>query len=246
MSNKRQIQKLRDNAEWAWAAYGYFNLIGKRFEKKILKDIDRESTPIITQTDILDITYNKYIAVELNPHKQDDEIQVGKLKGEFSPNQAKRFFERYDLLLHQPNTSSGFSATLFEDLGEIDKSTGKRKEVPKDSKYILAFRGTEMSSDKIKATLKDFYEDFLLGTNQIPEQYFDLIHFVETKIKPKIYDTSSQSYPKMMIVGHSLGGFLAQMCALSLCDNKNEANINEVYTYNNIKPKPPKELQCYL
>ncbi len=85
MNNKQEIEKLRDNADLAWAAYGYFDLIGKRFDKKILKDIDRESTPIIAQTDILDITYNKYIAVKLNPHKQTDEIKVGKLKGDFTP-----------------------------------------------------------------------------------------------------------------------------------------------------------------
>ena len=85
MTNKQQIQKLRNNAELAMAAYGYFNLIGKRFEKKILKDIDRESTSIITPTDILDMTYKKYIAVESNPYKLGDEIKVGTLKGDFTP-----------------------------------------------------------------------------------------------------------------------------------------------------------------
>ena len=126
MNNKRQIEKLRDNVELSWAAYGYFDLIGKRFNKKILKDIDRESTPIITQADILDITYNKHIAVELNPHKQDDEIKIGKLKGDFTPTQAKRFFEKYDILIHQPNTESGFSATLF---GEKRKQTNIESKV---------------------------------------------------------------------------------------------------------------------
>ena len=29
MNNKRQIEKLRDNAELAMAAYGYYHLIGK-------------------------------------------------------------------------------------------------------------------------------------------------------------------------------------------------------------------------
>ncbi|RDU59980.1 hypothetical protein CQA53_11130 [Helicobacter didelphidarum] len=161
--------------------------------------------------------------------------KVGTLKGEFSPLQAKHFFERYDLLLHQPNTDSGFSATLF---GEKRKQKNtESKEISYTAEYgyinyILAFRGTEMGSDKIKAMLNDFYTNFLLGTNQIPEQYFDLIHFVETKIKPRIYDTSSQSYPKITIVGHSLGGFLAQMCALSY-----DELVNEIYTYNNIETK---------
>ncbi|WP_210647631.1 lipase family protein, partial [Helicobacter bilis] len=43
------------------------------------------------------------------------------------------------------------------------------------------------------------------------------------------------------IAGHSLGGALTQMLALSICDDNNEANINEVYTFNspgakNLKP----------
>ena len=146
MNNKQQIEKLRDNAELSWAAYGYFDLIGKRFNKKILKDIDRESTPIITQADILDITYNKHIAVELNPHKQDDEIKIGTLKGEFTPTQAKRFSERYELIHHIPNTLSGFSATIFYDIKESNTTTNT-KEFKKHFEYIIAFRGTESTKE---------------------------------------------------------------------------------------------------
>ena len=133
MQNKILISKLRDNAELAQAAYGYFHLIGKRFESEKIRNTKRESTPIITPTDILDLTYNKHIAVESNPHKPDDEIKVGTLKDDFTPTQAKRFFSRYDLLIHQPNTESGFSATLFKDT----------KADSKDSEYTLAIRGTE-------------------------------------------------------------------------------------------------------
>ncbi|TLD79355.1 hypothetical protein LS81_010630, partial [Helicobacter trogontum] len=123
MQNKILISKLRDNAELAQAAYGYFHLVGKKFHKKS-KTRQKDT---ITPTDILDMTYNKYIAVKSNPHKPDDEIKVGKLDGDMTPNQAKRFFSRYDLLIHQPNTESGFSATLF---GE------KRKQKNTESKEI--------------------------------------------------------------------------------------------------------------
>ena len=109
MTNKERIKKLRDNAELAMASYGYFHLVGKKFHKKS-KTRQKDT---ITQTDILDLTYKEYIAVESNPHKPDDEIKVGTLDGDFSPLQSKRFFEKYDLLKHCPNTESGFSATLF-------------------------------------------------------------------------------------------------------------------------------------
>ncbi|WP_369607984.1 hypothetical protein, partial [Helicobacter trogontum] len=129
MTNKQQIKKLRDNAELAWASYGYFDLVEKKFDIKDerIKNSPRIDNLTITQTDILDLTYNKHIAVKSNPHKPDDEIKVGKLDGDFTPTQAKRFFSRYDLLIHQPNTESGFSATLF---GE------KRKQRNTESKAI--------------------------------------------------------------------------------------------------------------
>ena len=127
MNNKQQIQKLRDNAELAQASYGYFHLIGKKIKNDEKKYGDKADKPI-TQTDILDLTYNKYIAVESNPHKPDDEIKVGKLDGDMTPTQAQRFFSRYDLLIHQPNTESGFSATLF---GE------KRKQKNTESKGVI-------------------------------------------------------------------------------------------------------------
>ncbi|TLD94147.1 hypothetical protein LS80_010385 [Helicobacter trogontum] len=126
MNNKQQIQKLRDNAELAQASYGYFHLIGKKIKNE-KKYGDKKNKPI-TQTDILDLTYNKHIAVKSNPHKPDDEIKVGKLDGDMTPTQAKRFFSRYDLLIHQPNTESGFSATLF---GE------KRKQRNTESKGVI-------------------------------------------------------------------------------------------------------------
>ena len=48
---------------------------------------------------------------------------------DFTPTQTQRFFEKYDVLIHQPNTHSGFSATLFYD---------KEKD-----RFVAGFRGTE-------------------------------------------------------------------------------------------------------
>ena len=213
MNNKRQIEKLRDNAELAMAAYGYFDLMGQRFDKKILKDIDRESTPIITQTDILDSVYNGYIAMGKNRWGQD--IELGTLKGDFTPTQAKNFFDRYDLLEHCPNTDSGFSATLFKDT----------KADSKDSEYILSIRGTEFKLEQIQDLLNDYY----IGTNnsdmnRVIEQYFDMLLFYEETLKPLLRE---KGIARINVIGHSLGGYLAQLFALSY-----PHSINEVYTYN--------------
>lgn len=138
MSNKQQIQKLRDNAELAMAAYGYFHFIGKEFKDK--KD-EQGNLLTITLHDILDLTYKEYKV------KDTGLIFDDKLDGDMTPTQAKRFFSRYDLLIHQPNTESGFSATLFQ-----EKET---------KEYTLAIRGTEFKLEQIKDLINDYY----IGTN---------------------------------------------------------------------------------
>ncbi len=209
MTNKEQIKKLRDNAELAMANYGYFNLVGKKFDNKDEYN-DRKNTEI-TQTDILDVTYKGYITSEhttlINPEK---------LNGDFAPTQAKRFFERYDLLDHCSNTESGFSATFF---GEKRKQTNKEtKEISYTSEYgyinyVLAIRGTEPSN------MGDINADMNLTIGKIPKkQYEDMLNFyIQCKAK---YPAMTES-KSLNIAGHSLGGALAQMLTLSICDNKN-------------------------
>ncbi|AQQ59229.1 hypothetical protein XJ32_02960 [Helicobacter bilis] len=204
MNNKILINKMRDNAELAQAAYGYFHFIGKEFEGEDIKNTNRKNNPTITFYDILDMTYR-------NHRVQDTGLIFNdKLKGNFTPTQTKRFFERYDLVEHCPNTDSGFSATLFQ-----NKET---------KEYTLAIRGTEPSDTG------DLKTDARMALGYIPQgQYNDMLSF---------YNQCKAKYPAMTeskslnIVGHSLGGALAQMLALSICDDSNEANINEVYTFN--------------
>ena len=207
MNNKQQIQKLRDNAELAMASYGYFHLIGKKFKNDSIYK-GRENTEI-TLYDILDLTYKDYVTTDhtmlINPEY---------LNGDFTPTQAKRFFERYDLLIHQPNTESGFSATLFQH--------------QESNKYTLAIRGTEIKLSQAWQDIITTDGSLLLSSTPL-EQYNDMLRF---------YNQCKTKYPAMTeskslnIAGHSLGGALTQMLTLSLCDDTNEANINEVYTFN--------------
>lgn len=272
MKNKILISKLKDYAELAMAAYGYFNLIGKNFDNKRNKTQEKRS---ITLYDILDSTYNGYVTPDhtmlLNPEK---------LKGEFTPTQAKQFLDKYDLLIHQPNTDSGFSATVFQ-----NKQTNE---------YVLSFSGTKPDD------IGDIKSDKDLALGNIPkEQYFDMLlfyyqcigkipfyatsetkpkgqdtsficdkldikcsHSVEYKLWEKLYQRSTESKykpyiaesllkdsslpttsnftppidstTKLTITGHSLGGCLAQLFALSFAryDTGDRGIIHEVYTYN--------------
>ncbi|EMZ37013.1 hypothetical protein LS77_011365 [Helicobacter bilis] len=104
MDGNEQIKKLRDYAELAWASYGHFHLADKDYgpkgwwneDKKKLDEFIKNNKRIPTHTDILNIEYKQIF------------------KGDFAPLQAQNFFERYELLIHQPNTeSSDFSATFF-------------------------------------------------------------------------------------------------------------------------------------
>ena len=123
MKNKLLINKIKNAAELAMAAYGYYDLMTNDTNQLfiVLKDekgkdrIDSNKNPItkeITLTDIMDSNYAEHNVVGKDKWGKDFK-KVGTLKGDFSPLQVKRFFEKYDLLIHQPNTESGFSATLF-------------------------------------------------------------------------------------------------------------------------------------
>lgn len=110
------------------------------------------------------------------------------------------FVNRFKLLKHQANTPNGFSATLFEDT-KVDS---------KDLQYIFAIRGTEISD-----FVADIFDaDMDLSIGQLPlNQYLDMIGF---------YAQCAKEFPSLkkphslIIVGHSLGGALAQLLIFSL------------------------------
>lgn len=238
MNNKQQINRLRDNAELAWAAYGYFHFANPNYDfnkdeidkerLKHFRDIKRDElikqNPNTTDQELQN-TYPTHSDILNIEHKYFRDEKTGKLKdsffddklfgGDFSPTQAKRFFDKYDMLIHQPNTHSGFSATLFKDT----------KADSKDSEYTLAIRGTEFNLEQIKDLINDYY----IGTNnddldKVIEQYFDMLIFYEETLKPLMQE---KGITKINVVGHSLGGYLTQLFALSYSHI-----INEVYTYN--------------
>ncbi|EHD2464867.1 DUF2974 domain-containing protein [Campylobacter jejuni] len=200
MDNKQQINKLRDMAEFAQASYGYFHYADNKFD---IKDEDK----IVTFENVLDITYKNSKIIDERGFK------IGKLDGDFSPLQAKQFFSRYDLLIHQPNTESSFSATLFYD---------KQKD-----KFIAGFRGTE--TDNFIDLVQDIAQDITLSLNGNIQSSF-LLEFLE-----QVNKIIKNKHKRIIFVGHSLGGYLAQM-ALIYCDIKYKDKLsfspNEVYTFN--------------
>ena len=125
---------------------------------------------------------------------------------------TKIFTNRFRILAHQKNTDSGFSATLFEDTED-----NKQK--------IFAIRGTEPSDWE-----KDIVDaDMDLMFDKLPSnQYIDMIKFYAECIA----DKHITEFTPLVIVGHSLGGCLAQLLTLSLATSANTNNVKEVYTFN--------------
>ena len=123
------------------------------------------------------------------------------------------FTNRFRILAHQENTSSGFSATLFEDTED-------------NNQKIFAIRGTEFPSGFSNDVLD---ADANLALSSLPSnQYIDMIKFYTQCIVDKHITESTP----LTIVGHSLGGALAQLLTLSLATSANANNVKEVYTFN--------------
>ena len=150
---KQALNNLKDYAELAQASYFYFDLFknSQGIPRKIYEldsnnnKIKDESYPRgykeieITLEHIVSQKYcNQEVLVNL---QQGDDIftkmrndanetfNFDKLNGEFGKIQTQNFIKRYEVIFHQPNTTSGFSATLFYDTHK--------------DRFIVGFRGTE-------------------------------------------------------------------------------------------------------
>ena len=150
---KQALNNLKDYAELAQASYFYFDLFkdSQGIPRKIY-ELDLQGNKIkdekyprgykeveITLEHIINKKYQgQEVLINLKQdntwqsnllNSLDEKFNSDKLNGEFGEIQAKNFAKRYEIIFHQPNTPTGFSATLFSD---------KMK-----NRFIVGFRGTE-------------------------------------------------------------------------------------------------------
>ena len=234
---KGYINDLKDYAELAQASYFNFEFMGNR---KIY-ELDSQGNKIKDESyprgyKEIEVTLGHIVSqrykgqeVLVNLQQGDDiftkmrndaneTFNSDKLNGEFGEIQAKNFVKRYEIIFHQPNTLTGFSATLFSD---------KMK-----NRFIVGFRGTEFSANNINElleTLKDLGQDIALSLNANPQSFALLDFLKEVRKIVQVYNRPT------IFVGHSLGGYLAQV-ALIYCDKKYKDELlfspQEVYTFN--------------
>lgn len=148
-------------------------------------------------------------------------------KEDLSPR-TKLFVNRYELVKHIPNQKSGFSSSVFYDTAK--------------SNYIIGFRGTEMKGN-------DFLDDGFMAITSRAIMQISALKSLQSSMVEAINSHSlnlnsvdggdenslnlnqeqASSSPKEVILsGHSLGGHLAQIYAVTFKDS----GVKELYTYN--------------
>lgn len=230
MTNKEMITRFKDMADIADASYAMLHYVFENIDS-VFKSKKWEEADNITNRDktiendkylngniilpnsntayarAIESRFQKDIVIEKGTFVDDklgDSPKMVSVARELS-QRTKNFVNRYKLIEHQPNADYGFSATLFKDT----------KATSKDSEYILAIRGTEI-------TLEDLSIDITLARNGIPMQCYELARFYEEQIKKHL-----DYKQKLIIVGHSLGGYLAQSFCFMYPDR-----VAELYTFN--------------
>ncbi|EAL0823391.1 hypothetical protein KJ483_001693 [Campylobacter jejuni] len=212
------INNLRGYAELAQASYFNFMYINNDEREMDSYKIGQNRFPK-DKDNIENLEYTKTLSKKYKDYFiYDDSIALyPTLNGEFGEIQAKNFAKKYEIKFHQPNTASGFSATLFYD---------KEKD-----KFVVGFRGTEglWSMD----TLADIGLTFGKGDFQLNALKQFLLD-----IAPILNKVDSNN---IIFIGHSLGGYLA-VIAMQFCDtidrslntqfNAIKFMASQVYTFN--------------
>ena len=148
-------------------------------------------------------------------------------KEDLSPR-TKLFVNRYELVKHIPNQKSGFSSTVFYDTAK--------------SNYIIGFRGTEIKGN-------DFVDDFFMAITSRAIMQISALTSLQSSMVEAInshslnldsvdggdenslnlnQEQASHGPKEVILSGHSLGGHLAQIYAVTFKDS----GVKELYTYN--------------
>lgn len=212
---KKNKRKLGQPTAYALAIEARFSQNMEIFKLKY--DNPSELEPTLIDNRIQNLIYR-----DKKSDKQKIEVSVNKEKAIQDENtfhlspRTKYFTSRFEILHHQPNTSiSGYSHTLFKD------------HLAKDSKdtYLLVFRGTEVRGAEL-------FKDMILTDGSIAigvaiPQIISLVKFKNEVLETIKKDIGDSNY-QLNIIGHSLGGHLAQ--SFCLCNKKE--SIHKLYTYN--------------
>lgn len=141
---------------------------------------------------------------------------------------TKLFVNRYEIVKHIPNQKSGFSSTVFYDTAK--------------SNYIIGFRGTEMKANDLLddgfmaitsraimqiSALKSLQSSMVEAINS-HSLNLDSVDGEDENSLNLNQEQASHGPKEVILSGHSLGGHLAQIYAVTFKDS----GVKELYTYN--------------
>ena len=196
--------------------------IEARFSKNMTINMPKYDNPSKLEPKLINNKIQNLIYTDKKSNKQEIKVSVNKERAIQDKNtfhlspRTKYFTSRFEILHHQPNTSiSGYSHTLFKD--HLAKDSNDR--------YILAFRGTELRG-------VEFFKDAVLTDGSIAlgvaiPQIISLVKFKNEVLETIKKDIGDSNY-QLNVIGHSLGGHLAQ--SFCLCHKKE--SIHKLYTFN--------------
>ena len=206
MTRMQKYMQLVKYAELCWASYSEGlneGMFGDEEKQWGFNQQRKYLTKQEAQT-IHQISYKRALTSSIFTFYNDTRV-------DFGDKQAEEFIQHYEILAFINKEDSGFSATLFRDI--------------RDNEKILAFRGLDIFNPNllkipnIKGLGNSLKADVSLNICE------DMIDFYKAKIQP--------SQDKYIVVGHSFGGYLAQLFTLMY-----PANIKETYTFSSIGVVP--------
>lgn len=210
MTRMQKYMQLVKYAELCWASYseglneGMFGDNDKKWGfNQQGKYLTRQEAQKIHQ-----VSYKKALTSSIFTFY--DDIGV-----DFGDRQAEAFIHRYEILAFINKADSGFSATLFKDTHDNEK--------------ILAFRGLDifrlniLENPNMRGLGNSLKADVSLSICE------DMINFYTDAIQP-LQDSIQD---KLVVVGHSFGGYLAQLFTLMY-----PKIIKETYTFSSIGVVP--------
>lgn len=193
-------------AELAWASYstGFNEGMFGNEEKQWGFNEQRKYLTKQEAQKIHQLSYKRALTSSIFTFYNDTRV-------DFGDKQAEEFIHRYEILAFIDRADSGFSATLFRDTHNNEK--------------ILAFRGLDIFNPNllkipnIQGLGNSLKADVSLKICE------NMIDFYKAKIQP-LQD-------KYIVVGHSFGGYLAQLFTLMYPEI-----IKETYTFSSIGVVP--------
>ena len=175
----------------------------------------------------LDNNITNFIDTPLGKDGSYQEAEIFYKKEDLSPR-TKLFVNRYELVKHIPNQKSGFSSSVFYDTAK--------------SNYIIGFRGTEMkANDLLDDSFMAITSRAIMQISALKSLQSSMVEAINShslnlnsvdggdKNSLNLNQEQASSGPKEVILsGHSLGGHLAQIYAVTFKDS----GVKELYTYN--------------